>query len=252
MAHDRGEPRACSVVRVPTVEEEDDRRLVREHERLGQELTGHSNRIKGLLATQGVSRINPRRPDFLARLGERRTGDGRSLPPQLVREIAREVERLRLVQQAQKQVEAEMTALRQWDSRVGRMIRMLMRLKGLGPILSATLVCECLFKEFANRSEVGSYAGLCPTPWRSGGLEREQGISKAGNARVRTAMIELVWLWLKWQPQSQLSRWFRERVGALKGRIRRIMAVAMARKLLVALWKYVTTGAVPEGAILAP
>ena len=101
------------------------------------------------------------------------------------------------------------------------------------------------------RGEIGSYSGLVPTPWRSGGIQREQGISKAGNARVRTNMIELTWLWLQWQPDSALSKWFHQRVGPLKGRMRKIMAVAMARKLLIALWKFVTTGEEPEGAILA-
>jgi transposase len=252
MAHERGEPRACSVVRVPTVEDEDSRRLPREHKRLGGECTAHSNRIKGLLSAQGVYYANPRHPDFLTLLKEKRTGDGRALPPHLLCEIEREVERLRLVQQALKQVEKEMAALRLWDTRIGKMIRMLMRFKGIGPILSTVLVCECFYKDFANRREVGSYAGLVPTPWRSGGIQREQGISKAGNARVRTSMVELVWLWLKWQPDSTLSKWFRQRVGDIKGRMRKIMAVAMARKLLIALWKFVTTGEAPEGAILAP
>lgn len=251
MAHERGEPRACSIVRVPSIEEEDCRRLPRERERLGSECTAHSNRIKGLLAAQGVHYINPRKPDFLERLKERRTGDDRPLPLHLLREIEREVERLRLVQQALRQVDQEMADLALWDSRIGRIIRMLMRFKGIGPVLSTILACECLYKDFANRSEVGSYAGLAPSPWRSGGIQLEQGISKAGNRRLRTSMIELVWLWLKWQPDSALSQWFRQRVGDLKGRIKKITAVAVARKLLIALWKYVTTGVVPEGAVLA-
>jgi len=250
MAYARGEPRVCSVVRVPSVEDEDVRRLPRERERLMSESTAHSNRIKGLLAAQGIWRLNPRHADFLTRLSESRTGDGRELPPQLRREIDREVERLRLVQRALKQVEEEMAELRLWDSRIGRMIRVLMRLKGIGPVLATTLVCECLYKDFANRSEIGSYSGLVPTPWRSGSIRREQGISKAGNARLRSSMIELVWLWLKWQPDSALSQWFRQRVGDLKGRIKKITAVALARKLLIALWKYATTGALPEGAVV--
>lgn len=251
MAHERGEPRACSVVRVPTVEEEDARRLPRERQRLQSECTAHNNRIKGLLAIQGVYHVHPRKPDFLDRLKEVRTGDDRPLPPHMLCEIEREVDRLRLVQQALKQVEKEMADLRLWDSRLGRMIRMLMRFKGIGPILATVLVCECLYKDFANRGEVGSYSGLVPTPWRSGGIQLEQGISKAGNARVRTSMIELVWLWLKWQPDTELSKWFRQRVGDQKGRVKKITAVAVARKLLVTLWKYVTTGVIPDGAVLA-
>jgi len=251
MAHERGEPRACSIVRVPTAEEEDIRRLPRERERLQRECTAHSNRIKGVLAVQGVYHVSPLRPDFVERLKERRTGDDRPLPLHLLREVEREVERLRQVQGALKQVEKEMADLRALDSPIGRMIRMLMRFKGIGPVLATVLVCECLYKDFANRGEIGSYSGLVPTPWRSGGIQREQGISKAGNARVRTSMIELTWLWLQWQPDSALSKWFHQRVGPLKGRMRKIMAVAMARKLLIALWKFVTTGEEPEGAILA-
>jgi transposase len=251
MAHERGEPRACSIVRVPSAEEEDVRRLPRERERLKSESTAHSNRIKGLLAVQGIYHVSPRRPDFLDAVKERRTGDDRPLPQQLLREVEREVERLKQVLQALKQVEQEMADLREWDTRIGRMIRALMRFKGIGPVLATVLVCECLYKDFGNCGEVGSYSGLVPTPWRSGGIQREQGISKAGNARVRTNMIELVWLWLKWQPDSALSQWFRQRVGDLKGRMKKITAVAMARKLLIALWKHVTTGIEIEGAILS-
>jgi transposase len=251
MAHERGEPRACSVIRVPSAEEEDIRRLPRERDRLQGESTMHSNRIKGLLAVQGIYHVNPLRSDFLVQLKERRTGDDRDLPLQMLREVEREVARLRLVQSELKQVETEMADLRMWNSRLGRMIRALMRFKGIGPVLATVLVCECLYKDFANRGEVGGYAGLVPTPWRSGGIQKEQGISKAGNRRVRTSMIELVWLWLRWQPDSALSLWFRQRVGDLKGRIKKITAVALARKLLVALWKYVTTGVIPDGAVLA-
>ena len=251
MAHERGEPRACSVVRPPSAEEEDIRRLPRERSRLLRECTAHGNRIKGLLAVQGIYHVNPLRLDFLDRLRQRQTGDGRALPTYLLHEIEREVERIRLVQQAVKQVETEMAELRAWDTRIGRMIRMLMRFKGIGPVLATQLVCECLYKAFNNRGEIGSYSGLVPTPWRSGGIQREQGISKAGNAQVRTSMIELSWLWTQWQPDSDLSKWFRQRVGSLKGRIRKIAIVALARKLLIALWKYVTTGVIPQGAVLA-
>jgi transposase len=251
MAHERGEPRACSVVRVPTVEEEDIRRLPRERERLSRECTAHRNRIKGVLAVQGVYRASPQREDFLERLTDQRTGDDRPLPQQLLREVVREVERLRLVQQELKQVEKEMAELREWDTRIGRMIRALMRFKGIGPVLATVLVCECLYKDFANRGEVGSYSGLVPTPWRSGGIQQEQGISKAGNGRVRSNMIELVWLWLKWQPDSALSKWFRQRVGDQKGRMKKVAAVAVARKLLIALWQHVTAGVEIEGAVMS-
>ena len=125
-----------------------------------------------------------------------------------------------------------------------------MRLKGIGPELASTLEREVLYRGFANRREVASYAGLTPSPYASGGMEREQGISKAGNARARRAMVELAWLWLRHQPASDLSRWFRTRVGLAAGRVRRIAIVALARKLLVALWRYTTGGLVPSGAVV--
>jgi transposase len=254
MAYDRGEPRVCSVCRVPSVEEEDARRLPRERQRLQSEYTAHSNRIRGLLALQGLYQVNPRRSNFWAKLSDKCTTLGRDVPCHLMREIEREMERLHEVQRALKQVEKEMADLALWDSRIGRIIRILMRFTGIGPVLATVLACECLYKDFANRSEVGSYAGLAPSPWRSGGLQHEQGISKAGNKRLRSSMVELGWLWLRHQPNSVLSQWFRARVGdnVKNTRLRKIMIVAMARKLLIALWKFVTAGDMPEGAVLQP
>ncbi len=124
---------------------------------------------------------------------------------------------------------------------------MLLDIKGIGPEFAAILWSEGLFRHFDNRRQVASYAGLAPTPWQSGSVDREQGVSKAGNPRLRTTLIQLAWLWLRYQPDSALAGWFRERVGALAGRTRRIAIVAMARKLLVGLWRYVKTGVVPEG-----
>jgi transposase len=124
------------------------------------------------------------------------------------------------------------------------------RLRGIGQEFAAVLALEGLFRSFGNRRQVAAYAGLVPTPWKSGRIDREQGISKAGNPRLRRTMVELAWQWLRHQPGSALSRWFRDRVGAERGRIRRIAIVAVARKLLVALWRYVTRGEVPAGAVL--
>jgi len=129
-------------------------------------------------------------------------------------------------------------------------IKMLAKLKAIGPEFSTTIVGEVLYREFANRRQLGSYVGLASSPFRSGSLGRDQGISKAGNPKARAMMIELAWSWLRYQPDSALSRWFRERVGNLKGRPRRIAIVAMARKLLVALWRYLQTGVIPTGANL--
>jgi transposase len=130
------------------------------------------------------------------------------------------------------------------------MVAQLARLGGIGPELATVLVREALYRPFANRKEVAAYAGLTPSPYASGDRHRDQGISKAGNPLLRKAMVELAWLWLRYQPDSALARWFTERVGAVRGRIRKIMAVALARKLLVALWRYLTTGLLPEGARL--
>jgi transposase len=130
------------------------------------------------------------------------------------------------------------------------MIGRLTRLRGVGPETTTVLVREVFYRDFANRREVAAYAGLTPSPYRSGRMDRDQGISKAGNALVRAKMVELAWFWMRYQPDSELSHWFLERVGVGKGRVRRIGIVAVARKLLVALWRYVTSGLVPAGADL--
>jgi transposase len=127
---------------------------------------------------------------------------------------------------------------------------LLLRLRSIGPEFASVLSLEAFYRSFANRREVAAYAGLVPSPWKSGSIDVEQGISKAGNPRLRKTMIQLAWLWLRHQPGSALSRWFHERVGEKRGKIRRITIVAVARKLLVALWRYVTQGLVPDGAAL--
>jgi len=125
-----------------------------------------------------------------------------------------------------------------------------LRLRGIGPEFASVLALEAFYRKFSNRREIAGYSGLAPSPWKSGGIDAEQGISKAGNARLRKTMVQLAWLWLRHQPGSELSRWFHERVGERRGKIRRIAIVALARKLLVVLWRYVTQGVVPVGAAL--
>jgi transposase len=127
---------------------------------------------------------------------------------------------------------------------------LLMKLKGIGPEFAAVLWFEALFRSFGNRRQVAAYAGLAPVPWQSGGIDRDQGIAKAGNSRLRKTMIQVAWLWIRHQPGSAISQWFARRVGTARGRVRRIAIVAVARKLLVALWRYVTQGVIPEGAVL--
>jgi transposase len=186
-------------------------------------------------------------------LAELRTGDGRELPPRLRRQIEREFKRLELVLEQIEAVEAERDAAAMepvaGDADAAK-VTLLAKLGGIGIELATVLVREALYRPFTNRKEVAAYAGLTPSPYASGDRHREQGISKAGNPLLRKSMIELAWLWLRYQPDSALARWFVERVGTTQGRVRKITAVALARKLLVALWRYVTMGLLPEGARL--
>jgi len=252
MRHEGGEPRVCSVVRPPSVAQEDARRPWRERDRLIKERTAHVNRIKGLLHGQGVRELQPRHKDFLEQLATARTGDDRALPPHLLEEIRREHERLELVQKQIVRLEAQAKAARAAaeEGTMAAKINQLIELKSLGPVGAQLLVGEVFWRDFQNRRQVGAYFGLTGTPYDSGQSAREQGISKAGNSRAREMAVELSWLWQRNQPDSALSRWFMERVGSHKGRIRRIAIVALARKLMVALWRFLEHGLVPEGAVL--
>jgi transposase len=254
LAYLRGEVGVCSMVRVPTPEDEDRKRRTRERERLLKERIGHSNRIKGLLHGQGIRDAMPLKPSFLSDVEQMRTGDGRTLPPRLKEEIRREHERLLLVHRQIKALEVENTATHRAPAKgsVEAKAVQLAQLKAVGPQIAQVLANEVFYRDFKNRRQVGSCVGLTDTPYDSGASRRQQGISKAGNHRARTTAIELAWLWLRHQPDSELSRWFRERVGNLKGRIRKIAIVALARKLMVALWRYLETGLVPAGAAMRP
>lgn len=256
MAHHRGDGRVWSVVRVPTHEEEDARRPNRERENLIKERGRHVNRIKGLCAQQGILHYEPMRADRRERLAELRTGDGRSLAPRLLAEIQRELARLELLLEQIADLETTREAALKTEpsdtteaDRVKRILT-LRRLLAVGPESSTVLGHEVFFRRFENRRQLAAYVGLAPSPHRSGGLSREQGIAKSGNPRARTALVELAWLWIRYQPRSALSEWFLGRVGTQRGRLRRIMVVALDRKLLVALWRYLETGLVPQGAIL--
>jgi transposase len=252
----RGERDACRVVIVPTPEEEDARRPHREYERLVKERTSHGNRMKGLLFAQGIRDFDPMAADRLERLA------ALAVPPRLKSELGRECRRVARIIDDIAEVEAEMaaqivplkTAHRKCavapPSRVQAKAAQLFRLRSIGVHFSTVLAGEVYYRTFPNRRGVGQYIGLAPSPFHSGDMARDQGIAKAGNSRARKAMIELAWLWRRHQPDSALSKWFRERVGDRKGRVRRIAIVAMARKLAVALWRYLETGLVPEGAVL--
>jgi len=251
MAYLRGEPRVVRIVRVPTAEQEDVRRGSRERGRLIKEQTAHSSRIKALLRLLGMAVGNPRRRDWLTWLATQRDWQGQAVPPRMLSEIRHEHARLMLVREQLNALEAsaqadpapaavEMTERRE----------LLLRLKCLGPAFATTLASEVFYKDFRNRREVASYFGLTPSPWQSGGTDRDQGISKAGNPRARRAAIELAWLWLRHQPDSKLTLEFRKHTLNASKRIKRVAIVALARKLMVALWRYLTTGLVPEGVVL--
>src|SRR5918911_2509672 len=227
MAWARGERRVCAMVRPPSPEEEDHRRLSRERGTLLKERIQHTNRIRGLLAGQGIVDYDPLHRDRLARLDELVTGDGRPLPERLTAGIRREIERLDRV--CAQLVAGERDALVQSTAQADpkAIAAALQRLRGIGPELASLLWLEALFRRFDNRRQIAAYAGLAPSPWQSGGIDREQGIAKSGNPRLRRAMIELAWFWVRHQPDSELSTWFRRHVGQGRGRIRRIGIVAL-------------------------
>ena len=251
LAWKRGEPRVCAMVAPPSPEQEDQRRTSRERAILLRERVRHVNRVKGLLAGQGITDFEPLHKERRIRLDALRTGDGRPLAPRLKAELLREIELIELLLRQIAEVEAERDIAAKCETAQNPSpIVLLTRLKGIGSQIAAVLYLEGLYRYFGNRREVAAYAGLAPTPWRSGTIDREQGISKAGNPRLRHIMVELAWLWVRHQPDSALVRGFRDRVGVEKGRVRRIAIVALARKLLIALWRYVNLGEVPEGAVL--
>jgi len=246
MAWARGERMVCSMVRPPTLAQEDERRLSRERERLKKERDQHIVRIKSLLALHGITGYEPRRRDRRQGLEALRTPSARLLPPRAKAEIVRELDRLEMVAGQLVLVEKERDAT---VAAAGDGAMPLDRLRGIGPETAAVLTQEAFFRNFSNRRQVAAYSGLTPSPWQSGAIARDQGISKAGNPRLRRVMVEAAWMWQRHQPNSALSRWFRARVGDAKGRLRRMMITALARKLLVALWRYATQGVIPEGAV---
>jgi transposase len=247
-----GDRQVCSMVRVPTPDEEDAKRPHREREHLVQDRLRIENRIEALLFTQGI-RGRPSLRSWERDVAALRTGDGRALAPLLLTELDRLRRRLVLVLELIRELETDRAhALEEApaaDTMVGK-ITALQRIRGIGENSAAVLAREVFYRSFGNRRQLASYVGITPMPYQSGGMDRDRSISRAGNPRARTTMIQLAWLWLRYQPDSALATWFRERVGTLQGRTRRIAIVAMARKLLIALWRYVEAGAVPDGIAL--
>jgi transposase len=253
MAWLRGEPRVCSMVPIPSEADEEARRAHREREDLIGERRSIVNKIEGILATLGIKGYKALRRDRREQLNCARQPDGDPIPQKASARIERLLDRLELVLKLIEQVESARDAVLKQDApadEAERMIRSLTALRSIGPGVATLLVREAFVRQFRNRRALAGYVGLGGTPFSSGGSEREQGIGKDGNRRVRAAMVELAWMWLRWQPDSALSLWFRARVGAMGGRIRKIMIVALARKLLVALWRFVNDGIVPDGAKL--
>lgn len=248
---ERGETEMTRVVWVPAPAIEDARRLTRERERLVTERTAHRNRIQGLLAAQGVTTIKIGTRDWLDRLVVARTGDGRTLGVALLAEIRREAERLMLVEDQIKELEAAQRAALKADNALVAKACKLKRLKGVGEIFASGLIHEAFWRDFENRRQVGGGFGLTPWPWDSGDMHGDQPISKVGNRRARTLAIECAWMWTLHQPNSALTRWWRERFAGGGRRLRRIGIVALARKLMVAMWRYLKDDLIPEGAVLA-
>lgn len=242
--------KAFRVVRVPSEAAEAGQRLHREDEFLTRQRTRLSNRIKGLLVTQGITEVSLS-GDFAARLERLRDWSGEGLSPELKAELIRLHAQYRLVEEQLAELAKAYAAELESATAVGAARRQLETLKAMGPKTSRVLAAEVFaWRQFGKAKEVAGMSGLTPTPSQSGDESREQGISKAGNRRVRWVMIEFAWLWLRWQPDSELSHWFRRRFAHGSRRMRRIGIVALARKLLIALWRYLEFGEIPAGAVL--
>jgi len=242
--------KAFRVVRVPSEEAEAEQRLHREDEYLIRQRARVSNRLKGLLVNQGIVEV-PLKRGFEGWLETAQTWDGSGLSEALKTEIRRLYVQYQLMNAQIAEVEQVYQQELLSDTAVADKRRQLERLKCIGPKTSRILSAEVFsWRVFSNGKQVGGMAGLTPTPSQSGDVSREQGISKAGNRRVRRVMIELAWFWLRWQPESHLSQWFNQRFAHGGKRMRRIGIVALARKLLIALWRYVEDGVIPKGAIL--
>jgi transposase len=239
---------------IPTAEEEDAKRPNREHESLVGERTRIVNRMRGALARLGVRGFKPTLRKASERLATLRTPEGVPLPPNTLAELGRDMARLRFVTDQIKEVEAARLERLEKEpgSRPHAMVRLLARVIGVGIETADMLVREVLSRDLRDRRAVARYAGLTGSPDESGRRRREKGLAKAGNARVRHGMVQLAWRFLLFQRESALARWYRERTADARGGTRKTMIVALARKLLIALWRLVTTGEPPEGVVLRP
>ena len=254
MRYHGGERKLWSVVNVPSMEAEDGRQLNRELEALNKERTMHRSRIRGLLIQQGLEVNNPSGKHFLEELESLRIWDGNEIPVDLKERVVREYERLMMVEDQMKHLRKERERRVQSASTVSlQKVAQLRTLYGIGKMSSWDFIMEMFaWRKFRNRKELGAFTGLTPTPYDSGGSRREQGISKAGRGRIRSLSIQIAWGWLRFQPGSKLAKWFWERFGHGGKRVRRIGIVAVARRLLIDLWRYLEYGVIPEGVRLRP
>jgi transposase len=250
----RGEPKHCSMVAIPTLAEEDARRPNREHEHLVGERTSIVNRLKATLVRLGIPGFNIKLRKAAETLKELRTPEGEALPPNTLAELLRDLARLQLVRTQIEAIEKQRLERLRKAPQDGAhpMVLLLAKLLGVGIETADMLVHEALSRNLRDERAVGRYAGLTGAPDESGSKRREKGLAKAGNPRVRRGMVQLAWRWLMFQNQSALAQWYRARIAGARKDVRKTLIVALARKLLIALWRYVTTGQAPIGAKLKP
>jgi transposase len=248
----RGEPKHCSMVAIPTLAEEDARRPHRERETLVKEQTRVVNRMKATLVRFGIRNFKVKLRKAASHLEKLRGPEGELLPPNTLAELLRHMARLRMIREQIRAIEAARLQHLKGAPHQGThpMMQMLARIMGIGIETADMLVHEVLSRKLRDQRAVGRYGGLTGSPDESGTKRREKGLARAGNARVRCGMIQLAWRWLMFQDSSELTQWYRARTAGAKSAVRKTMIVALARKLLIALWRYVTTGEAPRGAIL--
>ncbi len=252
-AYAGGDHTVCREIRIPSPEEEDVKRLHRERNQLVRERTQHVSRLRALLALHGINKINPMAASAREAVQTITTPEGRTICPHALAEINRLFDRLQHTQTLIKQVEQERDARVQTPAMPGlEKAKQLARLSGIGNHSATVLANELFHRSFKNRKHLAAYVGLAPSAYASGDVEHNQGISKTGNRQARTLSIELAWCWLRYQPDSALTRWYQQYTKEQTGTPRKVAIVALARKLIIALWRYVETGLIPTGAVVKP
>ncbi len=249
----RGEREHCKMVAIPSVAQEDARRPGREREGLVGEATRLINRVKSALVRLGIRNFNPKLKSASEKLAQLQMPDGTAIPPNVLAEMQRDLARRRMIREQIREIEAaRLVTIAAAPARKSNvMVLLLARVVGVGIETADTLVQEILTRNLRDRRAVARYGGLTGSPSRSGSIDREQGLARSGNKRVRHAMVELAWRFVRLQPESALVKWFLARTAGSRG-ARRTMIVALARKLLVALWRLVHEGVVPEGVAMRP